>query len=306
MTKNNQKIIIILIVVLLMFTSIMAVVISLNTHDDDLNNENSANNNSTNSIRINKEISRLKNYDEYYAINNVINNLYMVELEKDSENIINLLLDDYIINNSITKDNVLDILNISENNVIFYPEEIYYNANSDITYYFIKGYTIEYPLIDGDLKYNDNINYLLIVDNYKNYAIMPLESLDNLEEYANGYDIKEIKIDKNNKFKIEETKETNKISNYITNYTNLMYLNVTKAYKMLDDKTQEKYSSLNSFIANRDSINDRIFTEFKAISTKEQEDYTVYKVQDRNNNTITITEYYPNDYKIGFSFVEGE
>ena len=85
-----------------------------------------------------------------------------------------------------------------------------------------------------------------------------------------------------------------------------MFLDVNKAYDMSDEETKEIYSSKNLFTNNINSIYENLFTSFYATSMKENEDNNVYKVQDRNYNTITITEYYPNDYKIGLKFIEGE
>ena len=75
-----------------------------------------------------------------------------------------------------------------------------------------------------------------------------------------------------------------------------------KAYEMLDDETKKKYSNLDSFVNDIDNIYANLFTSFKATSKKENDDNIVYKVQNRNMDTITITEYFPNDYKIGFNF----
>ena len=135
---------------------------------------------------------------------------------------------------------------------------------------------------------------------------MPLNDIKNIEEYAKNYDIKEIEINNNTKFRITELEDQDKIINYINTFTDLMFLDVNKAYDMLDEETKEIYSSKNLFTNNINSIYENLFTSFYATSMKENEDNNVYKVQDRNYNTITITEYYPNDYKIGLKFIEGE
>ena len=303
MTKNNQKIIIILILILLIFTSIMAIFISLNIKDTD-NDSNTPNSNiSSSEPVINKEISRLKDATEYFAVQNTLNNIF-ANIDNSSK-LLTFFDNDYIYNNNLTKDNVLEVLKINEENLNIVVEEVYYNDNSDITYYFIKSYIMGYAM-DDDVTYSSDKYYLLIVDENKQFILKPLENISNLEEFANNYEIKEVTINNDSKFKKNEVTEDNKLTTYITSFTNLMYLDTNKAYEMLDDNTKKEYLNLNNFKNNIDDISKSLFTTFRATYTKENEDNIVYKVQNHNGDTITITEYYPNDYKIGFNFIEGE
>ena len=303
MAKNNQKLIIIVIIALLIMTSLLAVFISLNI---DGNDENPGNNNSNEPI-INKEISRLKDDKEYFAVQNALNDLYDKASTNNRAEIISLLDNDYVLENNITEDNVFEKLNFSTTFTNFIAEEIYYNINSSITYYFIKGYKNEYLMgVEGEIKYTKDLYYVLVVDNNNHYMLKPLENIKNLEEYANDYDLKKVEITNDSNFNQIEITENNKLIAYITNYINLMFLDVDKAYSMLNDDLKDKYSNLNSFINDVDNINEKLFTSFYATSSKENTDNIVYKVQNHDGDTITITEYYPNDYKIGFNFVGGE
>ena len=302
MTKNNQKTIIILIIILLLFTSIMAVLISSNIKEN--NNDNKQNSNvPSNETTINEEISKLKNSKEYFAVQGTINNIFIKS--KNPSELLTYFSQDYILENDLNEENILKFLKIENDSLNFYAEEIYYNANSSVTYYFTKGYTLDYPAEEDIVKYNNLVFYLLIVDNRNHYVLKPLENIDNLEEYAKSYDKKAITIENDSLFNISEITDDNKLITYISNFINLMYLDVDKAYEMLDLKTKEIYPNINSFVNNRDNINNGLFTKFWATSTKENEDNIVYKVQNHDGDTITITEYYPNDYSIGFKF-EGE
>ena len=305
MTKNNQKFIIIVIASLLILTSLLAVLISSNIKENNNGSNMSNNNIPSNKPIINKEISRLNDSDEYFTVQNVINYFYDVREQNNTKELFDLLNKEYISNNGITEDNILDNINLANDNVNFNAEEIYYNVRSNITYYFLKGYLVGDSFIKEDT-YNDNVYFLVIVDIDNNYVIMPLNDIKNIEEYAKNYDIKEIEINNNTKFRITELEDQDKIINYINTFTDLMFLDVNKAYDMLDEETKEIYSSKNLFTNNINSIYENLFTSFYATSMKENEDNNVYKVQDRNYNTITITEYYPNDYKIGLKFIEGE
>ena len=302
MAKNNQKLIIIVIVVLLIMTSLLAVFISLNIEDND--NGNSGNNNSSKPI-INKEISRLNDTDEYFAAQNTINYFYDVREQNNAKELLTLLNEEYVNSNEITEANILDYIVLENDNINFHASEIYYNAESNITYYFMKGYIVGDSFIKEDT-YDDNIYFLVIVDMDNNYSIMPLSDINNIEEYAKSYDIKETYIDNNTLFTETNLEEQDKIINYINNYSDLMFLDVDKAYNMLDDNTKEIYLNKNIFADNITNIYEKLFTSFYATSSKENTDNIVYKVQNHDGDTITITEYYPNDYKIGFNFVGGE
>lgn len=294
MIKNNQKIILILIIVLLIFTSIMAVFISLNI-------DNQSNNISSNKPMINKKITRLNNAEEYFAVQKAINDVF--GLISNTNKLLNYFDEEFINENELNESNILDYLKISEEKSInIIVEEIYYNDNSNITYYFTKCYSIEYEVGKDKVLYNPNKYYLLIVDNNNHYVLKPLDNIDNLEAYAKSYDIKEVNINNNADFKKQETSDNNKLINYINIFSNLMNVDETKAYEMLDDETKKKYSNLDSFVNDIDNIYANLFTSFKATSKKENDDNIVYKVQNRNMDTITITEYFPNDYKIGFNF----
>ena len=288
MAKNNQKLIIIVIVVLLIMTSLLAVFISLNIEDND--NGNSGNNNSSKPI-INKEISRLNDTDEYFAAQNTINYFYDVREQNNAKELLTLLNEEYVNSNEITEANILDYIVLENDNINFHASEICYIVGDS----FIKEDT-----------YDDNIYFLVIVDMDNNYSIMPLSDINNIEEYAKNYDIKETYIDNNTLFTETNLEEQDKIINYINNYSDLMFLDVDKAYNMLDDNTKEIYLNKNIFADNITNIYEKLFTSFYATSSKENTDNIVYKVQNHDGDTITITEYYPNDYKIGFNFVGGE
>ena len=303
MTKNNQKFILIFIVILLVFTSVMAVFISMNIKDN--NNDDQNNNIPSNKPVINKEISRLNNDEEYFAVQNAINYFYTMIHSSDKDETLSILDNEFVNENGINKDNLLEKFNLNNLLISFISEEIYYNDNSNITYYFIKGYIIESPVEEGNISYSPNKYYLLIVDMNNHFVIKPLDNVDNLETYAKSYDIKEVAINNNTDFKKQETSDKNRIINYINNFVNLLYLDTSKAYDMLDDETKKQYTNLDSFINDIDNIYSKLFTNFKALNKEENADNIIYKAQNKDMETISITEYYPNDYKIGFKFLEG-
>ena len=149
-----------------------------------------------------------------------------------------------------------------------------------------------------------NTAYLLKVDMENNYTIMPLKDIENLEEYAKDYNLNRLYIDNDTSFVTKKISDIDKLNSYIDNFKNLMFLDSNKAYNMLNDTTKIKYADLKSFMNNRDNIMSRLFDKFDNIDVTEENNMIIYNIKNNNNDSIVITEEYPNDYKIDFNFLE--
>ncbi len=315
MNKNNKKFLIIIIVGILVITSMLAVILSLadNKNPNDITNNttespnspvnpNPNNPNSSDEDEISTNIERLKNTSEFFAIQEAINNFYIVLTSENASEFLELLEDKYVTENNLKESNVLNIIKTTNPLISYQASTIYYNPKSSITYYFVNGYVVESTIEEGTPKYIKDVNYLVIVANNK-YVIRPLGNVSNLETYAKNYNKLKVEINNSTKFSKNNISNDNKVKGYIINFMDLMYYDVNKAYNMLDDQTKEKYPDLNSFINNREVITDNLFTSFWYTNDNEDSDVFIYKVQNRVGDTITITEYYPNDFKIGFEFL---
>ena len=303
MGKNNQKIMLIIIVSLLIITSILAIYFSFNTSTPSAPSEDP----SSKEPVISKEITRLKDANTFFSLQNAMNYFYDLREQNSAKELLELLNEDYKYSHNITENNVLTNIVLDNESVSFNVEEAYYNADSDITYYFLKGYIIGESFLDA-ATYNDNIYFLIIVDVDDNYVVMPLNNINNLEEYAKNYQIENLDINNNSQFEIVKLDDKNKISNYINKFSDLMFLDSNKAYNMLDVKTKAVYPNIDDFNNNINNIYQNIKTKFNYFEKEEYEDNINYNVQTRDNdgNTISISiiEYYPYDYKIGFNFLD--
>ena len=296
MGKNNQKIIIIGIVGLLILTSFLAVYFSLNMSEPK---------NPSKEPNISKEITRLKDTNTFFSLQNAINYFYDLREQNKTNELLELLNKEYINNHNITENNVLENINLDNESVSFNIEEVYYNANSDITYYFLKGYIVGESFLDA-ATYNDNKYFLVIVDIDNNYVVMPIENINNLETYAKNYNIENLEINNNSEFKMLKLDDKNKVFNYINKFTDLLYLDSNKAYNMLDNNTKGIYTSIDDFINNKNNIYQKLKVKFNYVEKEENENNIIYSLQTKDNegNTISINiiEYFPYDYKIGFNF----
>ena len=283
---------------LLLLTSIIAFIMGANSNKEPKQETPKEEEPITTPI-LNKEISRLNDSNKFFAIQDAVNNFY-TELFTNKEEALLLVDKNYVSKNNIDINNINEFFKINNENVNFIGEEIYYNIDSNMTYYFIKGYNTN---ID-ELKYTDNIYYLLKVDMDNNYSNMPLDDVENLEEYANEYYLKNIYIDNTSIFKINDILDVNKIVTYISIFKNLMDLNISKAFNMINDETKKLYSTQLDFENDRTNITNKLFTKFKSINVEYQDNIIIYKVQNYNGDTIIITEMFPNDFKIDFNFLE--
>lgn len=299
--NKGQKIILILIIVLLVLTSIGAVYLSLMNNPNDVD---STPNNTTSSLS--KSIERLRNENEFYGVQDAINLFVMNVSGGKNETVYNMLDEEYIIENHLNIENVSNNLNVYTYVPSYIAEEIYYNPNSSTTYYFVKGYIIEYPAEEGNPIYKNNINYLLIVSSNKHFVIRPLESNIDIKEYAQIYEIKEKKLNNNN-FTLDNISEKNKLVSYINNFQVLLLLDPEKAYNMLDEKTKIKFMgeyedyehNKETFLGYRSFIMGNLFTEYEYIDKQNN----VYSLLDGKMHKIEITEDGVMNYKIGFNFI---
>ncbi len=301
MKYDNQKILLLILVGLLVFSTIVAFIMGTSSNKTPTK-EKEEEKEPIVTPTLKKEIVRLDDTDKIFAIQDVITNFY-IELSNSKENAILLLDKNFKSKYSIDENNINNYINQTSENVNFIVEGVYYNKDSNMTYYFIKGYTID-KTTEEKLNYTNNLYYLLKVDMENNYTIMPLKNIENLEEYAKDYYLNRIYIDNETSFVIKEISDVNKLNSYINNYKNLMYIDSNKAYNMLNDLTKSKYPDLNSFMNDRDNIASRLFDKFDTIDVKEENNMIIYNIKNNNNDSIIITEEYPNDYKIDFNFFE--
>ena len=297
MEKSNSLKIIVVIVILLIITSVLAVFLSnrnypLDNPPVEVENPN-----------IQKSIVRLKEDSSFFALQKIINDLYDNIAGQNNQIVYDLLEENYKKENNITVENAVQKMNNNYESTNYIAEEIYYNPNSDLTFYFINGYLVNVPAEEGDIVYYKDKCYLVIVDKTKNYVIKPLEDNLNIQNYANNYDIEAMDLNSSNKYSELEVKEKNKLSSYIAIYKRLLYIDTEKAYNMLDDGTKVKFPTIEDFKNNLTNMYNTLFTEFRNVERNELNDRIVYNATNVDIGTITITEYYPMEYKIGFNFI---
>ena len=286
---NKKKIILIIFVIILIGISILAIYLSTKQDKDE---DSGIQSEPTTQVTINNDLLVLKD-DTCFDIQSTINEYYLKLEEGNYDYVYNVLTDDYKEINEITKDNISEKLNSSINNT-FIIDRVIHNNDTKITYYFVEGLLITSAHHDEESSGVKNVQYLLIVKNNK-YVIRPFDSEVNIETYARSFKIEDSEIKSNYGIKKSNMTERNKLLYYMANFINLNMYDKNESYKLLGNKTKEKYS-LESFLESDITINPNIF----AYTSKRDYDSIIYTIKDHKQNTIEIIEEYPSKYKINF------
>lgn len=301
--NNGQKKMLIIIGIVLLITSIFAVILSFKTFNNEETPSNKPNNNETGNensgLEIGYEIAELKNEKLFFNIQNTINKYYINLSNKNIEEIYKVLEEDYKKENGITKNNLTNKIYSNYETVNYVVTEIYYNKFSVITYYFVSGYLFNATMMSDSYDYNAKTNFILITKDDE-YVLKPLEDNIDIKKYAENYNIKDIEINSNEELDKINVTEKNKLTIYINEFLNLLYLDTQRAYNMLDETTKNKYLNYYDFEMQIDSIYNSISSNIFAYSIVENKNNIIYKIKDKSQNTILITEYNVMNYKIGF------
>ena len=128
-----------------------------------------------------------------------------------------------------------------------------------------------------------------------------LNNINNILEYATKYKIEYKIIDNDNNFTLSNTSEENKLSTYINEFTNMLYLDINRAYNMLYDKEMYNYSYLEN---NRNNLYEKLSIRILSFGSEDLKEYKKYTIEDYNDNMIYIYEYSPLNFKIDFRLSE--
>jgi len=265
MNNSKNKILIGIVVVLLIVTLI---VIYLGTRESELNNSNNPDNNNPNNnniAEISKSFSKVKNYNEFFSVQNTIN----------------------------------DNLEITQSYIC---KEIYTNNDSTTKYYFVNGSITESLMDDETTNYEESVNYLLIVKPFNNsYKIIKLnKNIPDLLEYAKNYDIKHQEINSSKRMADGTDSLPTVLKYYLEHFKSMLFFDIKLSYDMLLNETKNKYNGYLDFYNQRQYVYDNISSSIFSYSQKKFDDYTEYYIKDEKQRDIKIIEYGIMNYKISY------
>ena len=238
-------------------------------------------------------LTEVKDYDDFFTINNLINEFYKIMLESDKEAVLNLLDASYIKTHKIGSHNVNNYMASGYESIAYFSKNMYVKGRDGILYYFINGETQSYNFADEILTEERDINYMVIVDqNNKSYSITPLVSSISIFNYSSDYKMSNKEITKNsyNKYKSYTLNDEGIAIYYLNYFKNMLFLNTEKAYEMLDESTRSTYDSYETFVNNLPTLYDSLSTNLLSYSSKGDSGTRKYSIISNNQVRVDFQE----------------
>ena len=296
--QNKKNVIIVIVILLILVILTVVVLLFTNLNKDNITIDYDS------SLIESPELKVLENRDNaFFTVQKIINNYYEIIKSGNKDKLYNILDQSYVIDNGISIDNVYNFISNNYEDTSYIAKDINYIKGNDVTYYLVNGYLLNNIIVTEEVKYYNDINFLVTIDDSKQlYVIYPMDNMDentliNNYQFRNG-----IKINENNKVENITISEENKLTTYINEFLTLMFVDTNRAYGMLDDDTLDIVGSLDEFETNLMDIYDALSPVIFSYTKKEFDDYILFEIIDNNDNRIKIMEYNTMNYRIGFNF----
>lgn len=230
----------------------------------------------------------------FYTVEDCINTYIEAVKEGKKEKIIKLLDLEYITENNINEDNVLNY--IGKKKTAFIALKMYESELYNVCSYIVEG-------IADDEKLNTKIFYMVKLDtNNYTFSIIPLSSkkYNNIDEVEDSENMEEIQNNDENSFDYNRIKDDEEISKYFTYYCKLAINNTKKAYEMLEkdykDKRFNQYSKFEDYIKKQAKNLKEV--EVAGYSVTKQEDSKIYTIVDQNGNVYIFNKKVPMNFTV--------
>lgn len=307
------RILIVSIAVLIIIICVLLLVFNKNNSSND--NELYDNNNevvseksednrsditTTNYYTIQKCISQYlgvinKNNPAYYRIDENGNNVKYVEDDYIKERIYDLLSQNYINKNNITKNNIYSFVDDISETVNFSMLDAKVVKNNKSNQYIVYGF-----IQNSDNKFIKNKYYIINVDEINNvFSVEPIsEEYNSMDEIS----VEDVEVEKNENNKIQTLKinSETQCKNYLTEFKRIMLSNPKIAYEYLDKEYRNnRFGSLAAFRKYLENNKD----ELKSISVSEYlvnvyDNYTEFVCKDKYGRIYTFEAETPLKYTV--------
>jgi len=220
-----------------------------------------------------------KNNPAYYRVNDNGENVKFVNEDYIKGRIYDLLSENYINKNNITKNNVYSYVENITENVNFCMLDAKVIKNDNINQYIIYGF-----IESAENEFITNKYYIINLD--ENNNIFSVEPISKKYDNLNDISVDNVKIEKNENNKIPTVKinSETQCKNYLTEFKRMMLSNQEVAYEYLDkDYREKRFGNLNQF---KNYIN-KNKDELKSLSVSEYlvnvyDDYTEFVCKDKS------------------------
>lgn len=244
----------------------------------------------------------------YMLIDEMVNNFFRYISQKDeninnAEAIYSVLDEEYISQNSITQDNVLNFFEKYREYNSYSTKNMYNKKITDFeaiakTFYYIKGVL----RMDGNL---EDV-YILLKEDSSNQTFsiqfISEEEFNAIIEDSNNVNIEEFEIENKeyNQLYVKTSTDYDICLKHMEDYKNALSNNVEEAYGMLDEEYKEKrFGSLENFEMYREEKQETFGNEnFVQYLVNDYDTYTQYVCKDQYGNLYIFEETYPMEYTV--------
>lgn len=290
-----QKLMIICIAVILIIAIILVVLLKSIKDENDLDNTYTE----IEEIEEKKGINIVEDYNEYYSVLNSITGYYMGIGQKDNQKVYDRLDKDYITENGISIENVLEkVQKVTTENPYYSINKMYKESSKSVGTYYIWGQFKQDMFEKG---YTDTY-FIVYVDNYNaTYAVEPIEKQTYEKVVKEGKNIenKEIEKNNNNAYNSIVVNEQTITTQLLYNYKSLTQDDVEMAFEKLDKEYRRiKFNdNINEYKQYINSSNIK-YIMLSKYQKQVVDDYTQYTCIDQKGNYYIFREISPMQYTV--------
>lgn len=251
-----------------------------------------------------EEIKLLKDNGVFYTISSNINKYFKYIYKQDANSVYNILDKDYIEQNSITRNNVLNIFNYTGLETLTL-NEIYYINKSNISVFVVLGDIQNEELVESGeklTKSNFSIIMKLDMDNMT-YSLYPYDcnSKDDIDNKKLNDLISEVEKNTFNQYELYNVNNVQIARNYFYLYKKDMLNYIEKAYYITNEEYREKRFN-GSIEKYKQYVNENIerFSNLKIdkCTVVENNNYREYVCIDNYGNYLIFRESSPMKYSV--------
>lgn len=297
MSKLKKIIIFITIVLIVLLVILVNIIIhawkEINIEGDEIEDGTSQ----EEEINFEEYSTKEDNDHIFFTINDTIQLLFDYVYESNSVAVYNMTDKEYIKNNNINNENIIEIYTNEQNRIYYSAQEIYKTEKKESCVYYIYGYKIS---TNGLNNY-----YIKMQTNYRSFSLEPLSK----EEFDRAKDGKikntnEVNITANdyNSYETEDFSTKELLERYMKDYKIKLKYIPELAYVMTNEEDKKdkfpKLEDFNKYIKERSTILNEI--QINIYETEIYEDHIEYCFTDYNSYKYKIERYGVLDYKISF------
>lgn len=250
------------------------------------------------------DIQNVDNEEEFFKVNNCVNEFFLAENEKDNKKIFSMLDEEYKNKNEISTENVLEKINILNGDFCNFFAKI---INSrEISFQQKYQYFVYGEIFENEYKNKSEAYIIVNIDYINNCFSIQFENeinineekytkvIEDLKKGNTGESIKvgdtnseKIKLNEYNEFSNVSLDKPEVIEEYLNHYTVMaVYLPEYSYNELLDEEYKKaKFENLEAYKTYIQNNKNMILnTSIANYNISEKEDYTEYFICDNNNN----------------------